>query len=51
MVFCRYKKWDSSGELVEQQTEPAEDMLDLIQAQRDFYGSHYWTGTDKYNEG
>ncbi|MCW1927266.1 toxin-antitoxin system YwqK family antitoxin [Bhargavaea beijingensis] len=41
-ILVRYKKWTSSGELIEQQTEPAEDMLELIEAQRTFNETHDW---------
>ena len=41
-VLAWYKKWNSAGELIEQQKEPADDMLNLIETQRKFYENRDW---------
>ncbi|KZE38696.1 hypothetical protein AV656_07270 [Bhargavaea cecembensis] len=37
----RYKRWDESGNLVEEKTEPHEAQLTLIGQSREFYEKHY----------
>ncbi|MFC7364038.1 MULTISPECIES: toxin-antitoxin system YwqK family antitoxin [Bhargavaea] len=45
----RYKRWDESGNLVEEKTEPDESRLTMIRQTRDFYRRHY--GADPKNDG
>lgn len=37
----RYKRWDESGDLVEEKTEPDESQLTMIGQSREFYQKHY----------
>ena len=37
----KYKRWDESGELIEEKTEPDESQLTMIKQSREFYQKHY----------
>ncbi len=36
----KYKRWDESGELIEEKTEPDESQLTMIKQSREFYQKH-----------